>query len=421
MAMADPYGTGDGGLLGGFQGFSPLTNFGLGLLAQSGPSLTPQSPFQAIGRAAQYTTEAQQQAMQNALYRQKLTEGVREAAGQKALAEAIASGGIPLPQGMDKDQAAALFRAAPEAMTKAYAASVFPAGLDPKDKVQMALVQAQLLKLQQEIGSTGGETVSEPVAQLGNISTIAESSERLDKAGSIFTPGGIIEKFGGLDSSAAILTGMNAAGVTDLPGGYKVNNLLKQVTDAQTVSKATAALAQSLQGASGASSRSAYALRNIQTALGQSMIWPAKRRILVQNLKVIFADTEAQPGLKDKIPGYDDAKNLYDKLSAQDEAFTKGGGETGTATQAATPPAPQESAPGNVPGFSMMPPAAEAAPAAPPAKAVKTQSMMNITVPGVGPVTAAQYPRVADGQRAVKTGEYFIAPDENGQMVLWQK
>jgi hypothetical protein len=126
--MAEPYGGGGGLLGGGFLGFSPLTNFGLGLLAQSGPSLTPQSPWSAIGRAGQYASAAQQQAMENQLYREKLAEVQRARESETALVNAIGTEGtgFPLPEGMTPTAAAALFRANPDAASKAYFNYLFP-------------------------------------------------------------------------------------------------------------------------------------------------------------------------------------------------------------------------------------------------------------------------------------------------------
>src|SRR5262245_25264664 len=112
-----PYG---GGLLGGggFTGFSPLTNFGLGLLAQSGPSLTPQSPWAAIGRAGQYASEAQQQAIQNELIRQTMSENVAQTKAQADIQKYILGAKEPLVPGMSNEVLAAGLRADPTGFSK---------------------------------------------------------------------------------------------------------------------------------------------------------------------------------------------------------------------------------------------------------------------------------------------------------------
>src|SRR5262245_511246 len=188
-----------GGLLGNL---SPLTQFGFGLLAQSGPSLTPQSPWQAIGRAGMYMSEAQQQQMQNELIRQKLLESQRETQGQTALAEAVASGALPLPSGMKPEAAAALFKAYPEGATKAYLGTQFPQALTPSDQIALAKLGLDITKLKAETEKTTqatkaatGETLSQTTQTLGNIKSVGEISQRLENS-PLFAPGGPVDQFG---------------------------------------------------------------------------------------------------------------------------------------------------------------------------------------------------------------------------------
>jgi hypothetical protein len=429
--MADPYGTGDGGLLGGFQGFSPLTNFGLGLLSQSGPSLTPQSPWQAFGRAAQYTTEAQQQAMQNALYRQKLGESAREAAGQKALMEAIDAGKITLPEGVTPETAKTLFAADPGTAAKVMLGSLFPQAMSASDRVGLLTAQAQIAnvlqtmqKTEQERKAATGETLGGATTAFADIKGIGEASRRLEHAGSVFAPGGIIEKAGGLPYAPAALQALKAA-------GQDTSEAELNVADALTIQKATASLTTQLQGQMPAL-RSNANLQNIQTAVAANTPWPAKRRQIVTSLDGLFADLKAQ-GLDTQLPQFADMVKFRDQLKEDDAAFTKRG-EAARETPAA-PAVAGATVPG-VPGVTTEPsllergfnavtqsfePAPPSAAAGPAARSVKTQSMRTENVPGMGQVTAPSFPRSADGNRAVKKGEYFYAPDENGAMTLWQK
>lgn len=407
-----------GGLLGA-NPYQYLGDLGFGLLAASGPSLQPQGGLGArIGRAGMYANERQDQGLLNEARRQGIASTAREQQGLQDIQKWATEN----PNATEDQFAAAATRYMPELAIKARLGSY----LDPKDRLQMAqiaatsqLTQAQLAKLQQEQEDVKAQAVTEPTQTLGNIGAIADASERLDKANSIFQPGGLIEKFGGLDVAAGGLMAAELAGI----GGETTKQLVNQVTDAQNVNKATAALAQSLQGAVGSSSRSAYALRNIQTALGQNMIWPAKRRILLENLQVVFTDAEAQ-GLDKKIPNYAASKELYDRLKAQDDAFTKRNEpQQDTAAPAGAPAAPpQAAAPGGVPGFSMFPQAGAAPPAAglgiPPVSPAPAAAAPPAAMPPVDQLK--RYPRKADGQRAAGPGGYFIAPDDKGVLSVWQ-
>ena len=118
-------------LLDGVFGSGYLHNLGMGLLAQSGPSLTPQSPWQALGRAGQYageaTRQAQKDALENELVRNKLTEDKASREAQASLLEYLGT-----PEGkaqfgdIDPKLIGHLFAADREAATKAVLGAAFP-------------------------------------------------------------------------------------------------------------------------------------------------------------------------------------------------------------------------------------------------------------------------------------------------------
>ena len=82
-------GFGGGGLLGGSDYTNPLLTFGAGLLARSGPSLTPQSPWGAIGQALGQIPDAQQKAIENQMRRQALLESAQKAQGLQRIQDFV--------------------------------------------------------------------------------------------------------------------------------------------------------------------------------------------------------------------------------------------------------------------------------------------------------------------------------------------
>jgi hypothetical protein len=124
---------------GGFYGFSPLTNFGLGLLQQAGPSLTPQSPWAAIGKAGQFASDAQQKAFENQIYRQDIIQKQQEQAGLQRVQEFFKG---PAGQQLMQDQplmAGLLSTGYPEAI-RGVAAAVS----DPNFAINLATNKATL-------------------------------------------------------------------------------------------------------------------------------------------------------------------------------------------------------------------------------------------------------------------------------------
>jgi hypothetical protein len=308
-----------GGLLGNALS-NPLFNFGVGLLSQTGPSLTPQSPFRSIGLGLQYASQAQQEAEKNRLIRAKLAESAQQQAAQAKLENLAKTGALDnVVPGVKGDVLGSILAADPSAASR-----LIPQAIDPATQVALAKMQFDIAntqaateKTQQETTAATGETLGTTTKAFEDITNIGGASERLSKSNSIVQPGGILSG----KPLEMYVGGLMAAKTA----GMDVDKQLSDATDALTIEKATASLTTQIQSQI-PSMRSNANLQNIQTAMATKMPWPTKRRVLVTSLDGVFADLKAQ-GLESKLPGWDKMQKLRDTWQAQDEAYTKSGGK----------------------------------------------------------------------------------------------
>lgn len=300
------------GLLGRFGtalgGGNPLFNLALGYLAQVGPERGAQrtSAAQRFGRAAAYASEAQQQAVQNELIRAKLLEQQKALAREEKLTTLLGDTEPPPGSNISPALWKGLVAAAPAEAAKGLFGNLF---MSPQDR----LATAQLAELTRKGTAETGETVGETVATLGNVKSVGDISETLEDS-PLFAPGGVIDQQGWAPVVGGVLRTAKAAGL-DID-----QNLIDDANDLGILDKATQAMATNLQSVSANLSSSKYALQAVQQAVAAKMPWVAKREVLVTNLNAIFADIDEQ-GLGDKVPEYEEMKELRDRWAQQNEAY----------------------------------------------------------------------------------------------------
>jgi len=287
---------------------NPLFNFGMGLLANSGPTQLPVSFGQRLAAANDYAQQRGEAGLRNEMKRMEL----KSAKDQQALIDQLGSGDFPgLPPEM-----VPWLKAFPKATLPAVMASLFP---DPSTQLQNKLTTLQIDQLSRALAAEAGSNTATTESAIGNINSIVDAAERLDENKSLFAPGGLVEQLGGLEAAAAGLSAMNASGF----GTTFTDQAMRNVNDALTVQKATAALVTNLQQAAPTGSRSATAIQQLDKALGAGMPWPAKRRVVAQRLGEIISDVKAR-GAESEVANWDEVQALHERLIADDKRYTKG-------------------------------------------------------------------------------------------------
>lgn len=311
-----------GGAMGTLMG-NPTFNLGMGIMQAAAPNPSRPTTFgSALSGGQALAMDRQATALQNDVRRQAVIQAKRETQGMTDFAAWMQDN----PDATPDQKLNAAFQYIPDkavsAMVSQYADPTLPM------RKELAGLQVEEARRKAKEASATEKTQTQGI--FASVDSIAGASERLANQGSFFQPGGLVERFGGLEPAAGGL----ATALAVHPNNKYLQQAYLNVNDALTIHKMTADLALSIQR-SPDTGRSATVSNAIQTALGKAMPWPAKRRVLVEQLNKLINDIDNR-GVKADYPDYSTYVGLRDKLKAQDEAFTKGSGGEGGGAGAVT-------------------------------------------------------------------------------------
>lgn len=413
-------------LRGNLRGDNPMFNLTMGLLAQLAPSTEPRNPLANIGRAGLYASQANQQAMQNQLIREKLEESKASKASQAAVRDYLIANPDALTKllpGVPGELAGSLLANDPELISKVIANQAM-------SPLETLLAGSQIKSAEAEAADKAFKTEEAHTALRKNWYQQNDAIRALDYLQTV--PGGqaalnapeVIDAVtAGMGLPAVVQKGIKL-GMSKLYG-IPEDQLEKVLSAAFTVRKAVNNIATNTQSAVAGQARQAE-------GLGEGAPIDVRQNIFREQFDETTRLLRTNPNWSLPEPH---SRLSFEPEPTQEAAAPAGAAPAGVpsgyglAQPPAVPTLQEQAEPSLMDRafgiFKTTPPAATAAPAAPaappPAVKDKTQKrqVYRANVPGVGEVEGAVFPRSADGIRATQKGETFFVKKPDGTLEVW--